>query len=355
MIDCDVVVIGGGQSGLAAGFYLARAGADFEILDASTGPGGAWPHTWPSLRLFSPAEFSSLPGRRMPGTDGGNPDAAHVVEYLRGYEEYYELPVRRGVRVTAVERDDDEGFLVRAADGRMWRSRAVISATGTWSRPFVPFYPGAAGFRGEQLHSADYRGPEPFAGRRVVVVGGANSGAQIAAELAGRLNTDGGDLLWCTSGPPKYLPDDVDGRELFRVASASVRGGGGRGVAALGDIVVVPPVLAAREAGLLEASPMLDRFRADGVSWDNGRHEPVDAVIWCTGFRPALGHLAGLHLPRANGRVVADGPAVPGVPGLYLLGYGDWCGPASATLVGVGQWAKAAVARAVSGSGVVRS
>ncbi|PTM89331.1 cation diffusion facilitator CzcD-associated flavoprotein CzcO [Dietzia psychralcaliphila] len=348
----DVVVIGGGQAGLAAGFYLARAGADFEILDGSEGPGGAWPHTWPSLRLFSPADYSSLPGRRMHRTDGGNPDAAHVVEYLRGYEEYYGLPVRRGIGVTRVERGDPEGFVVHAADGRRWRARVVISATGTWSRPFVPTYPGVGGFRGAQIHSAGYRGPEAFRGRRVVVVGGANSGAQIAADLAAVLDPGRGELIWCTTGPPRYLPDDVDGRELFRVASASVRApagenGGGRGVAALGDIVVVPPVRAARDAGLLVATPMFDRFHPDGVEWDDGRREPVDAVIWCTGFRPALGHLRGLGLPRVNGRVVADGPAVPGVPGLFLLGYGDWCGAASATLIGVGQWAKAAVAAAL--------
>lgn len=335
----DVVVIGGGQAGLAAGFYLARAGADFEILDASEGPGGAWPHTWPSLRLFSPADYSSLPGRRMHRTDGGNPDAAHVVEYLRGYEEYYGLPVRRGVGVTRVERGDPEGFVVHAADGRRWRARVVISATGTWSRPFVPTYPGVGAFRGDQVHSAGYRGPEPFDGRRVVVVGGANSGAQIAADLADRC-----ELIWCTTGPPRYLPDDVDGRELFRVASAE----GGRGIAALGDIVVVPPVRAARDAGQLVATPMFDTFHPDGVGWDDGRREPVDAVIWCTGFRPALGHLRALGLPRVGGRVVADGPAVPDVPGLFLLGYGDWCGAASATLIGVGQWAKAAVGSALA-------
>lgn len=343
----DVVVIGGGQAGLAAGFHLTRAGADFEILDASDGPGGAWPHTWPSLRLFSPADYSSLPGRRMHRTDDGNPDAAHVVEYLRGYEEYYGLPVRRGVRIVAVERDDPDGFVVRAADGRQWRARAVISATGTWSRPFVPTCPGVGGFRGHQIHSAGYRGPEPFGGRRVVVVGGANSGAQIAADLAGHLQHSDGELIWCTAGPPRYLPDHVDGRELFRVATASVRSGSGRGVAELGDIVVVPPVRAARDAGLLVATPMFDRFHPGGVEWDDGRREAVDAVIWCTGFRPALGHLRGLGLSRVGGRVVADGPVVPDVPGLFLLGYGDWCGAASATLIGVGQWAKAAVAAAL--------
>jgi putative flavoprotein involved in K+ transport len=289
----------------------------------------------------------------MPRTEGGNPDAGHVVRYLRGYEEYYDLPVRRGVRVTAVERAEDGGFLVRAADGRRWRCRSVISATGTWSRPFVPAYPGAGGFRGMQLHSAGYRGPEEFEGRRVVVVGGANSGAQIAADLAGRLgtdgdDTDGADLLWCTTAPPRYLPDDVDGRELFRVATDSVRSGTGRGVAELGDIVVVPPVREARDAGRLVATPMFDRFRPDGVEWDDGRVESVDAVIWCTGFRPALGHLRALGLRRVGGRVVASGPVVPDVPGLYLLGYGDWCGAASATLIGVGQWAKAAVADALA-------
>ncbi|MBB1017994.1 NAD(P)-binding domain-containing protein, partial [Dietzia sp. DQ11-71] len=117
----DVVVIGGGQAGLAAGFYLRRAGADFEILDASDEPGGAWPHTWPSLRLFSPADFSSLPGRRMPRTDdGANPGAAHVVDYLRGYEEYYDLPVRRGVTVVAVERPGagrEGGYATNATNG----------------------------------------------------------------------------------------------------------------------------------------------------------------------------------------------------------------------------------------------
>ena len=363
----DVVVIGGGQSGLAVGFYLRRAGADFEILDASDAPGGAWPHTWPSLRLFSPADFSSLPGRRMPRTDdGANPDADHVVDYLRGYEAYYDLPVRRGVRVVSVERvrpgregdddhgdddrgDDDEGFLVRSADGRSWRARAMISATGTFSRPFVPTYPGAADFRGRQLHSADYRGPAEFDGQRVVVVGGANSGAQVAADLARPPADSGGAMTWCTTGPPRYLPDDVDGRELFRVANAAIRGVGDSdgGIADLGDIVAVPPVRAARDAGLLQATPMFERFTADGVEWSDGRRAPVDAVVWCTGFRPELGHLRGL-LQRRGGRVVTRDVEVPGVPGLFLVGYGDWCGAASATLIGVGQWAKAAATAALA-------
>lgn len=338
----DVVVIGGGQAGLACSFYLRRAGVEHVVLDAEPAPGGAWQHTWPSLRLFSPAAYSSLPGRQMPPTRGDNPDAGHVIDYLTSYEERYEVPVVRPVTVESVERDGD-GFVVRTDVGDQ-RCRAVLSATGSWSRPFVPTYPGARDYAGEQVHSSRYEGPERYAGRRVVVVGGANSGAQVATDLV-----EHADVTWCTLGDPRYLPDDVDGRELFRVASARVRGLSQESVGSLGDIVSVPPVRKARDAGLLRATPMFDRFTPDGVAWANDREDRVDVVIWCTGFRPALSHLRPLGLPRDGGRVVTvdSGPAVDGVPGLWLVGYGDWCGAASATLIGVGQWAKRAVAEVV--------
>lgn len=334
MRSTGVLVVGGGQAGLAASFYLRRAGLEHVVLDGQDRPGGAWRHTWPSLRLFSPAAYSSLPGWPMPPTEDGNPDAAHVVDYLTRYEQRYQVPVHRPVGVHRVRRDGSS-FVTETSAGT-WRSEAVVSATGTWSRPFVPHYPGRRQFRGEHVHSAHYAGPEGYAGRRVLVVGGANSGAQIAADLA-----PVAEVTWVTTHPPRYLPDDVDGRELFRVASARVRGEpGAAGVAGLGDIVVVPPVRTARDAGLLQARPVFQRFTPRGVVWDDGSTVDVDAVVWCTGFRPALGHLAGL-LPRdAAGRVRTDGPVVPEVPGLFLLGYGDWCGPASATLIGVGQWAR---------------
>ncbi len=126
-----VVVIGGGQSGLAAGYHLRRLGVDFVILDAQSTPGGAWQHVWDSLRLFSPAAYSSLPGRLMPPQNGATyPDAQHVVEYLADYEKRYELPVERPVRVLGVHRD---GRLLRVeTDSGTWQAAAVISAAGTW-------------------------------------------------------------------------------------------------------------------------------------------------------------------------------------------------------------------------------
>lgn len=335
----DVAVIGAGQAGLAVGYYLRRAGLDFVILDDQDAPGGAWRHTWDSLRLFSPSSFSSLPGRLMPSTGADNPGAAQVIDYLTDYETRYELPVHRPMRVNAVHRDD-EGFRLDTTAGT-WSARAVVSATGTWSQPFWPTLPGQRQFRGTQIHSAHYPGPDSYRGQRVVVVGGANSAAQIAADL-----TDTSQVTWCLNGAPQYLPDKVDGRELFRIATTRAQAlAAGQpdpgGVAALGDIVAVPPVQRARDAGLLRPTPMFDRFTPTGITWADGREQEVDAVIWCTGFRPALRHLSPLPVREDDGSIPTDGTASTTVPGLYFVGYGDWTGPGSATLIGVGPTAKA--------------
>ncbi|WAX81372.1 ArsO family NAD(P)H-dependent flavin-containing monooxygenase [Streptomyces sp. KMM 9044] len=343
----DVVVIGGGQAGLAAGYHLRRQGLDFVVLDAQATPGGAWQHTWNSLHLFSPAVFSSLPGRLMPTQPGEEyPDAGHVVAYLSDYEKRYELPVQRPVQVLGVH---DDGRLLRVeSDSGTWHARAVISATGTWWRPFLPAVPGRGDFEGRQLHAVSYRRPQDFAGRRVIVVGGGNSGAQIAADLA--YDTE---PTWVTRRPPRFLADDIDGRVLFDAATARRRAlDEGRtdtgGVASLGDIVAVPPVREARDAGLLITAPMFVRLDRDGVVWADGTRAPADAVLWCTGFRPALSHLAPLGLRGPRGHIATRGTCSVEEPRLHLLGYGDWTGPASATLIGVGRPARDA-AREISG------
>ncbi|MCQ4198657.1 ArsO family NAD(P)H-dependent flavin-containing monooxygenase [Streptomyces coelicoflavus] len=339
----DVVVVGGGQAGLAAGYHLRRQGLDHVILDADAAPGGSWQHMWDSLHLFSPADHSSLPGRLMPAQPGETyPDAGHVVDYLTDYEKRYDLPVQHGTQVDAVHRDGDR-LLVETGSGT-WRARTVISATGTWSRPFVPAVPGSTDFTARQLHTVNYHRPGDFAGQRVLVVGGGNSGAQIAADLA---LDDNVETTWVTQRPPRFLPDDVDGRVLFDVATARRRAlDEGRsdigGVASLGDVVAVPPVRAARDAGLLRARPMFTRLTATGVQWADGSRSDADVIIWCTGFRPALAHLAPLGLRGPRGHVATSGTLAVGEPRLHLLGYGDWTGPASATLIGVGRPAREA-------------
>lgn len=333
MTRYDTIIVGGGQAALSVGYFLRRTKRSFLILDAEDGPGGAWRHAWGSLRLFSPAQWSSLAGWLMPATAQGAPTRDHVIDYLARYEQRYALPICRPALVDSVERST-AGLIVRSAN-RSWQARAVVSATGSWRRPHVPAYPGRALFTGRQLHSADYAGETPFAGQRVLIVGGGNSGAQILAEVSRVAETS-----WVTDKPPHFLPDDVDGRVLFERATQRWRAEQeGRPVGHLpggfGDIVMVPPVADARARGVLHAREPFARFTARGVQWADGSETSFDTVIWCTGFRPALGHLAALGVVNGEGRVEVAGTRSTLEPRLWLVGYGDWTGMASATLIGV--------------------
>lgn len=222
----EVVVIGGGQAGLAAGYYLRRAGLDYVILDAQSRPGGAWGHGWDCLRLFSPAEYSPLPGWGMPRQEGeGFPTSDHVVDYLRAYEQRYDLPLRRPVRVRAV-RPAGERLAVDTTAGS-WLARYVISATGTWECPYVPDIPGRHDFAGRQLHTVDYTSPEPFRGQRVVIVGGGNSAAQILAEVSRVADPPGSPCALrgscrttSTAGSCSAWPPATPPRTAWRVAAS---------------------------------------------------------------------------------------------------------------------------------------
>lgn len=337
MTALDVVVIGGGQAGLAAGYFLRRSGLAFSILDDQPGPSGAWGHAWDSLTLFSPAQWSSLPGWPMPApADGGYPPRNSVIAYLAAYEARYGLPMQRPIRVDAI-RAHGAGLRVEARDGTSWDARAVISATGTWSKPFIPDLLGRDTFAGEQTHSAAYRRPEAFAGLSVLVVGGGNSGAQILAEVS----RVAARTVWVTEREPIFLPDDVDGRVLFERATArwqAEREGRAPPPAqgGLGDIVAVAPVREARARGALGSVRPFARLESAGAVWADGTRIAADTIIWRTGFRPALGHLAPLGVVQDDGRVeVGPSGRSTAEPRLWLLGYGDWTGMASATLAGV--------------------
>lgn len=342
----DTLVIGGGQSALATAYFLRRWQVNYVVLDDQDAAGGAWQRAWPSLQLFSPAQWSSLPGWPMRGGEQHYPSRDEVVTYLREYEARYSVPVERPVQVTAVVAESD-GLRVQTDRGH-WLARTVISATGSWRSPYVPSYPGQMSFRGRQMHSADYAGAQALQGLRVLVVGGGNSGAQIYAEVSGV-----SEATWVTLSPPSYLPDDVDGRVLFERATARWQAAQ-RGLPdpypdnGLGHIVMVPPVRAARERGVLHAVRPFVRFVDDGVMWADGTHSPVDVVIWCTGFRPSLAHLTSLPIAQADERIRLAGTRSVDEPRLWLVGYGEWTGYASATLIGVMRSARATAQEVVA-------
>lgn len=331
----DIVIIGGGQMGLSLGYYLRRAGADFLILDAEEGPGGAWRHGWDSLRLFSPAGYSSLPGWLMPPpTHKGYPTRDDVLDYLARYEARYQLSIRRPVKALVVERA--EGHLTIVTDQGSMIAKAVVSATGNWSHPYIPDISGKDLFKGQQVHSAHYVQPDDYAGQTVLVVGGGNSGAQIMAEVAQVARA-----LWVTTQDPLFLPDDVDGRVLFERAVARMKAGpSDTPVGGIGDIVMVPPVQEARDRGDLTSVRPFDRMTPDGVVWPDGSEMAVDAVIWCTGFWSALDHLDQLGVVESDGRVEVDKQHAIKEPRLWLAGYGDWTGAGSATLMGAARTAR---------------
>src|SRR5687768_7188998 len=179
----EVVVVGGGQAGLAIGYFLAQQGRRFTVLEAASEPAAAWRARWDSLRLFTPVRRDSLPGRAFPGDPGHYPSRDEVVAYLDDYARDFELPVQLNSRVLAV-RGADEGFEVELADRRYTADQVVI-ATGPFQVPFTPAV--AEGLAPEvmQVHSNGYRRPGQLPDGRVLVVGGGNTGYQIAEELAG--------------------------------------------------------------------------------------------------------------------------------------------------------------------------
>jgi putative flavoprotein involved in K+ transport len=336
----QVVVIGGGQSGLAVGYYLRRTSLSYVILDEQSTPGGAWLHGWESLRLFSPAEHSSLPGWLMPKNEDEYPSVKQVISYLDAYEKKYNLPIKRPIKVQQVVFSSST-YTVHTSEGQ-WQADAVVSATGSWSKPYIPDYPQKELYKGRQIHSAHYHSPKVFAGQKILIVGGGNSGAQILAEVSKVSQT-----VWVTEREPTFLPDEVDGRYLFEFASrqykAKLEGKTIEPIGGLGDVVMVATVKEARQRNVLHSVRPFTAFTEKGVVWPDGREESFDSVIWCTGFKPALDYFNGLDIIEADGKIAVNGTKAIAVPRLWLVGFGSWTGYASATLIGVGRTARSTV------------
>ncbi|MGB3437329.1 MAG: FAD-dependent oxidoreductase [Actinophytocola sp.] len=333
MLESDVVVIGAGQAGLSSAYFLRRAGMDFVVLDANPAPGGAWQHRWPTLRMATVHGIFDLPGMRFTPPAPGERAATAVPAYFAAYERNHDLDVRRPVTVSSV-RDLGQRLEVATSDGGV-AARAVINATGTWTRPFWPHYPGR--FDGIALHTADYRGPDEFAGKRVLVVGGGTSSVQLQLELA-----EVAETFWVTRKPPRFRTGPFTheyGREIIARVDERVRAGlPPESVVAATELSLTPEVVAAQGKGLLKRRPMFDRLVPGGVAWSDGTTLAVDVILWCTGWRAALDHLAPLNLRGPGGGIVMDGTRVVADPRLHLVGYGP-----SASTVGANRAGRAAV------------
>jgi cation diffusion facilitator CzcD-associated flavoprotein CzcO len=343
----DVVVVGAGQAGLSAAYHLQRRGLapvrGFVVLDRSPAPGGAWQFRWPSLTLSTVNRVHDLPG--MPFADAVDttarevPAADAVPRYFAAYERRFALPVYRPVAVTVVC-DRGERLVVETDRGEV-SARGLVNATGTWDRPYVPEVPGADRFRGRQLHTRDYRAAAEFVGRHVVVVGAGISAIQLLDEVS-RVTT----TTWVTRRPPEFRDgpfDEAAGRAAVALVEGRVRRGlPPASVVSVTGIPVTPAVAAMRARGVLERRPMFSAITEDGVRWPDGTALRADVILWCTGFRSALDHLAPLGLRGPDGGIVMAGRLATQTatdPRVHLVGYGP-----SASTIGANRAGAAAAA-----------
>jgi putative flavoprotein involved in K+ transport len=328
----DTVVIGGAQAGLAVGYYLARSHADFVIVDSGERIGQSWDSRWDSLRLFSPAHFTRLPGLRFPGPRRHLPSKDEMADYLRAYAARFALPVRLRWRVDQLSRD--AGGYVISSDARVLRADTVVVATGPAMRPRLPKVAGDLDPGIRSLHSADYRNPEQLRDGAVLIVGAGNSGAEIALDLAPThqvtlAGRDTGRLPISLGGPlyrvmNHFLTADT---RLGRRFAASVNAGKGTPLVRVrpSDLTQAGVVRASRVAGQVNGQPRLT----------DGRVLDVANVIWCTGYRPDYSWIALPHFPHDELPVHQRG-AVVDHPGLYVIGLPFLFRMASSLVGGVG-------------------
>jgi putative flavoprotein involved in K+ transport len=330
----DVVVVGGGQAGLAASYHLRRLEIDHVILDAGSRAGESWRSRWDSLRLFTPARYDGLPGLPFPAPPGSFPSKDEMADYLEAYAERFRLPLRLHARVEGLTAGRG-GYLVRTDRGSIEASHVIV-ATGACQSWRTPALAAELDASIRQLHAGEYRGPAQLENGPVLVVGAGNSGAEIAIELA----LAGHET--CLSGPSTGRVPPVayafGGRVFWFAANRilSVRTPVGRRVqpkfmARGGPLIRLTPRDV--EAAGVRRAPRVTGVRDGRAVLEDGRIADVRNVVWCTGFGQDF---SWIDLPAFDGRPVHDSGVVRSQPGLYFLGLPFLTKLASAFIGGVG-------------------
>ena len=328
-MESEVLVIGGGQAGLAMGYHLARQGVDFVILDGAPRVGDAWRNRWDSLTLFTPAAYSALPGMAFPGDPEGYPGKDEVAGYLESYAERFRLPIHLGEWVMAL-RPGPSGWRAETGSGHFDAAQVVV-ATGPFQRPVVPALGQQLAAEVMQLHSADYRNPAQLPAGDVLVVGAGNSGVQIAEELSRthRVHLAIGERM------PR-LPQRVLGRSLFwwlekaGLMDASIDTRLGRRMSRTDTLIGIGPRTLARSHGVHVTGRVI-RVQGDTVMAEDGRRIAPASVVWATGFRSDFGWIEAPVLDARGIPVHRRG--VTDAPGLYFLGL-SWLHTRGSALVG---------------------
>ncbi|WFB60148.1 NAD(P)/FAD-dependent oxidoreductase [Paenibacillus sp. BR1-192] len=334
----DVIVIGAGQAGLASGYWLQQAGMKFLMLDRGSEAGEVWKTRYDSLKLFTPRTHSALYGMTLEGEPHGFPDKDEVASYLKSYAARFRLPIQFATNVTSVRKEG--GMFIVDTDRKSFHTKALIIATGPFQQTRIPAF--AASVPGDvlQLHSSEYKRPSQLQEGDVLVVGGGNSGAQIAVELSGDRET-----YLALGQPPRYLPMALWGKGMFwwldrlGVLSASSSSWVGRKLRGMGDPIFGYELKQAVKCGKVVLKTRAVGAGASGMRFEDGTALKVRNIVWATGF--AAGY-DWLHIEQALDRKKAliHTRGISPVKGLYYVGLPWQTHRGSALLAGVSRDAR---------------
>jgi putative flavoprotein involved in K+ transport len=313
----DVLVIGGGQAGLAMGYHLAQSGQSFQIVDAGTEIGETWRSRWDSLLLFTSGRYDNLPGLPFPAAPDTYPGKDDVADYLRAYAAKFKLPVRLDVKVTSLTRGG--GGYVAKAGGEELEARQVVVATGPFQVPFIPPIADALDPGTHQIHSAHYRNPKSIPPGKVLVVGAANSGCQIARELSAthRVELSAGQRI--PAIPQRPLGRDVwSWGTALRLDKVTADSRLGQRLAGRDQVIGPGPRRLARRHGI-RIRPRAASAAGRTVIFADGSAADFDVVVWATGFAADHSWIDIREAKDGEGHILQRRGVTP-VPGLYMLG-----------------------------------
>ncbi len=311
----DVLVIGAGQAGLTVGYYLRQAGLRFLIVDGAEQVGSAWAERWESLVLFTPRRLNAMPGLPFDGDPDREPTRDEVIDYLGRYATALDLPVELNTPVTALDRRQGR-FAAESPAGTI-HANQVIVATGPFQKPRIPEFAASVAPDVHQTHSTGYRRPSDVPPGRVVVIGGGNTGYQIAEELAA-----GHQVALAVGSRQTPLPQRLLGRQIFwwltklGVLSATVESRIGKRLSTRDTLIGSSPRKAKRLG--IEFKPRAVAASGRTVRFADGTESDADAIIWATGYQPDY---AWIKVPVADaGGRIRHRRGVTDRAGLYFLG-----------------------------------